>query len=72
MNLIKIDNPQQIKSKRVYNQLEKMVNSGIKDISIEMNFICPDDIIIWIMNEFRLLKNDLCFNRDIRTGKFNK
>lgn len=68
MNSILINKPSDIKTKWFYNELSIMINNNIKDIRLECAFVCDD--FGYLLNQFRLLKNEIAFNRDIRRKKY--
>ena len=66
MELITLNKPAEINSKRVNNEVRKLIYAGIKswDINLILEFTCPDKTIDWISNEFRKLKNRHAFDFD--------
>ena len=65
MEYIKLTEPKQLKSKAVFEQVEKLIYSGTKtnEILLKVNFICDE---AKLNDEFRKLKNRIAFNRDNR------
>ena len=64
--MITINRPNEIKSKRVFKEVNKLILSGVRsgDINITFEFFCTDEVTDWIMNEFRKIKNACAFVRD--------
>jgi uncharacterized membrane-anchored protein YhcB (DUF1043 family) len=71
MILIDINNPKQVNSKKVYNQVLKFAKDNVrsKDINIIMHFVCNDELFDEIVNDFRKVKNKVYFLLDER--KYN-
>lgn len=66
MTLIEVNNPRQVNSARVYNQVKELAEIGIrsKDINLLLHFCCSDDLLDTILNDFRKLKNKVYFELD--------
>ena len=66
MPLIEINNPRQVNSARVFNQVKELAEIGIRsrDINLLLHFFCPNDVLNTILNDFRKLKNKVYFELD--------
>lgn len=66
MKLIKLTKPSEVNSKRVSSEVRGLIYEGTKcaDITLILEFCCTDDVIDWVLNEFRKLKNKHAFDFD--------
>ena len=66
MELITLNKPSEVNSKRVSNKVRNLIYEGTKstNINLMLEFTCPDKTIDWISNEFRKLKNKHAFEFD--------
>jgi hypothetical protein len=64
VHMIKIDNPKQITSSKVKNQIKTLATKGVraKDIRLSMTFVSDD--MQSINNKFKVLKNKVYFELD--------
>jgi len=74
MQIIEINSPAQISSKRVLRQVNELVLSGVKtnDIVLQMNYVTSEQCMNGTMNDFRKIKNRCAFEKDlIRAAQLN-
>jgi len=63
MNIIELDNPKQVNSKKVEGLIKQFATKGIRSVEIrlQLNFVCPDNVTKSIVNDFQKAKNKVYF-----------
>lgn len=62
MQIIEINKPNEIKSKKFQVKLRNLLlTNKTSEVYLKMNYICNDSLLSETLNEFRKLKNRIAF-----------